>query len=112
MTVPVVFIWTHRLEPDHRAFSLVTAMHRWAKTSFWAHRALNRKRVAGRTFIKLVFFMNRNLVQSNSIVIFDILPTANFLQKKDCFIQLFSFGNMQTSFVIPVLVVFICSTLL
>ena len=86
MTVPVVFIWTHRLEPHHRTFSLVTAMSRGAKAPFWAHRALNRKRVAGRTFIKLVFFMDCNLVQSDSVVIFDILPAANFLQKKYCFI--------------------------
>ena len=112
MTVPVVFIWTHRLEPDHWAFSLVTAMHRGTKASFWAHRALNRKRVTCGAFIKLVFFMNRNLVQSNPIVIFDILPTANFLQKKDCFIQLFSFSDMQTGFIVPVLVVFICTALL
>jgi hypothetical protein len=112
MTISVVFIWTNRLEPHHRAFSLVTAMHRGAKAPFWAHRTLNRKRVAGRAFIKLVLFMDRNLVQSNPVVIFDILPAANFLQKKYCFIQLFSFSNMQTSFIVPIFIVFIRTTLL
>jgi hypothetical protein len=52
------------------------------------------------------------LVERHSLVVFDVLPAADFLQKKHSLIELFPLGDVQISLIISVFVIFVCTALL